>query len=212
MKVIGYLNGMQSLILDKPNLCHLIEENKWEASFGEANPSICEGNNVPVVFASKKDVDMWLNKLCDFDERVYSIDFSNTEISHPYEVYKDYKRDKKKNSLGFSKVKTPAFILTDGKEVGFIVTWGYTYPRFKGRIQKEKEKEVLMLIKAMKKEKKKTMTPDEFFESMNAVVNKHNHDFEAAHADADEIICNLLKQLGYEKGVEVFNNMTKQYS
>lgn len=37
-------------------------------------------------------------------------------------------------------------------------------------------------------------------------------DTEAAHIDADEVLCSLLKKLGYGKVVEAFNRITKWYA
>lgn len=61
------------------------------------------------------------------------------------------------------------------------------------------------------------MTPQEFKEKMDDVVKSEldpifGFDAEIAHVHADDLMCELLIQLGYEEGVQIFNDMPKYYS
>jgi len=39
-----------------------------------------------------------------------------------------------------------------------------------------------------------------------------NHDYEIAHYDADNILCDLLKDLGYKEIVDLWNEVGKWYA
>lgn len=52
------------------------------------------------------------------------------------------------------------------------------------------------------------MTPDEFAERMAAVPG----DPEEGHMEADNLMCELLRQLGYEKGVKIYESLGKWYA
>jgi len=54
------------------------------------------------------------------------------------------------------------------------------------------------------------MSAEEFYERMKELT-KCNYE-EQFHIEADDLMCLLLRQLGYEKGVEVFENTPKWYS
>lgn len=61
------------------------------------------------------------------------------------------------------------------------------------------------------------MTPEEFKEKMNDVIKSgldpiFGFDAEIAHVCADNLMRELLIQLGYEEGVQIFDNMPKYYS
>lgn len=47
---------------------------------------------------------------------------------------------------------------------------------------------------------------------MMRTIDESEKNEEEAHIRADELLCETLRQLGYEKGVEVFENMGKWYS
>lgn len=53
------------------------------------------------------------------------------------------------------------------------------------------------------------MTPEEFAEKMKALISG---DLECQHCDMDDLMCQLLRSLGYEKGVEIFEEADKWYS
>jgi len=54
------------------------------------------------------------------------------------------------------------------------------------------------------------MTPEEFKEAMKKF--SQNPDTEAAHTEADRLMCKLLTDLGYGNGVKVFKSMQKWYA
>lgn len=62
------------------------------------------------------------------------------------------------------------------------------------------------------------MTPEEFYLKMVTLISECTPDGwadpyeEDLHIKMDELMCNLLKELGYEKGVEVFERAPKWYS
>jgi hypothetical protein len=62
-----------------------------------------------------------------------------------------------------------------------------------------------------------SMTPEEFAAKMREEfpINEHGnaaYDKEGAHAQADDIICDLLESLGYAEGVEIFRRAEKWYA
>ncbi len=57
----------------------------------------------------------------------------------------------------------------------------------------------------------KPPTPEEFYEEMLRIKNKHNNP-ESVHFYFDEYICDVLKSYGFHKGVEVFENTELWYS
>ncbi len=54
------------------------------------------------------------------------------------------------------------------------------------------------------------MTPESFEIQMREIAK--GTDLEASHGYADKLMCDLLKSLGYGKGVAVFENMSKWYA
>lgn len=55
------------------------------------------------------------------------------------------------------------------------------------------------------------ITPAEFERTMR-LIDETSSDEEEAHIRADDLLCETLRQFGYEKGVEIFENMGKWYS
>ena len=53
------------------------------------------------------------------------------------------------------------------------------------------------------------MTPDEFATKMKEVFASDEYSVLSAHMRAEEVICKLLKSLGYGKGVETFEQADK---
>ena len=53
------------------------------------------------------------------------------------------------------------------------------------------------------------MTPDEFREKMIAAQSA---DAEVAHSKMDELMCELLRELGYGSGVDVFDYQERWYA
>lgn len=62
------------------------------------------------------------------------------------------------------------------------------------------------------------MTPTEFSTAMQGIKEKYETnpaygpDPEMAHIFADDLMCELLSELGYKDGVEIFNSMELWYS
>ena len=56
------------------------------------------------------------------------------------------------------------------------------------------------------------MTPTEFKEKMIEIADEFDEDEELRHIKADELMCELLADLGYGEGVEVFECMSKWYA
>ena len=56
------------------------------------------------------------------------------------------------------------------------------------------------------------MTPDEFKETMQKIADIEPLGDVHAHITADNLMCQLLRTLGYSEGVEIFENMEKWYS
>ena len=61
------------------------------------------------------------------------------------------------------------------------------------------------------------MKPDEFLEKMKEIVKRNRDaqsgyfDAETAHIKADELMCEVLKELGYEEGIKIFEDMERWY-
>ena len=56
------------------------------------------------------------------------------------------------------------------------------------------------------------MTPEDFELKMKTLLTTHGDNTEALHIEMDRLMCKVLSQLGYEKGVEVFKNTELWYS
>lgn len=59
------------------------------------------------------------------------------------------------------------------------------------------------------------MTPEEFERRMFTICGGddfYDYDPEISHKQADELLCEVLTQLGYEKGIAIFRSATKWYA
>ena len=54
------------------------------------------------------------------------------------------------------------------------------------------------------------MTPEEFKKEM--VLLNDGRDIEYSHILADKLMCDILRELGYSEGVDIFESMYKWYS
>lgn len=54
------------------------------------------------------------------------------------------------------------------------------------------------------------MTPEEFATKMRELSD--SGDLEGAHVEMDDLMCEILKSLGYGEGVEIFENTDKWYA
>ena len=67
------------------------------------------------------------------------------------------------------------------------------------------------------KENKEIISPDEFKKKMKAIKIKVDAGFlildkEEAHVQMDDLMCEVLSSLGYEEGIEIFQNTGKWYA
>lgn len=57
------------------------------------------------------------------------------------------------------------------------------------------------------------ITPAEFEDEMRRISNSQNEEgMEMTHVAADELMCKVLKDNGYEAGVKIFEKMRKWYA
>lgn len=56
------------------------------------------------------------------------------------------------------------------------------------------------------------MDVDEFEAKMADIFANPNTDIEEKHIQADDLMCEVLKNLGYELGIEIFENAQKWYA
>lgn len=59
------------------------------------------------------------------------------------------------------------------------------------------------------------LTPEDFKEQMEEIAHSGQaryYDCEPRHRDADMLMCNVLRSLGYGDGIDVFENMGKWYA
>jgi hypothetical protein len=54
------------------------------------------------------------------------------------------------------------------------------------------------------------LTPEQFSNEMKSIFK--NLDTEGAHVEADRLMCELLRELGYSQGVQVFKEAEKWYA
>jgi hypothetical protein len=59
---------------------------------------------------------------------------------------------------------------------------------------------------------KPTMTPKEFEARMRENLSSLGFDPETAHIEADKLICDLLRSLGYGDGIDLFEEADKWYA
>lgn len=56
------------------------------------------------------------------------------------------------------------------------------------------------------------MTPEQFAKRMQAIHERNGKDREAAHEEADELMAETLRSLGYGAGVAIFEKLEKWYA
>ncbi len=57
-----------------------------------------------------------------------------------------------------------------------------------------------------------TISPEEFKARMGQLFNPAEYDEEIAHCDADKLMCDLLRQIGYGEGIDIFEKSDKWYA
>lgn len=60
--------------------------------------------------------------------------------------------------------------------------------------------------------KEVVMTPRQFAAEIRNINEKYVGDIEIVHYRCDDLMCDLLKSLGYGAGVQAFKDLYKQYS
>lgn len=63
----------------------------------------------------------------------------------------------------------------------------------------------------------RVLTPDEFAIAMmqiktGTIYDEGLYDEENQHIDADELMCDVLRSLGYGDGIDIFDSMHKWYA
>lgn len=62
----------------------------------------------------------------------------------------------------------------------------------------------------------KLISPEEFEAEVRRIINDAHKtlifDDETLHIDLDDLLCETLKSLGYEKGVDLYNEVPKYYA
>lgn len=56
------------------------------------------------------------------------------------------------------------------------------------------------------------MTPEEFAETMQSIFDLYKSDWETMHKRMDGLMKQVLKSLGYDEGVRVFDESPKWYA
>ncbi len=60
------------------------------------------------------------------------------------------------------------------------------------------------------------MTPEEFLDEMKGLViykdGRALYDPERVHVDADDLMCRVLRELGYSEGVDFFESLDLWYA
>ena len=55
------------------------------------------------------------------------------------------------------------------------------------------------------------MTPEQFRDRMKQISDECGWDAERAHGDMDDLMCDVLSELGYQEGVAIFYAQNKLY-
>jgi hypothetical protein len=56
------------------------------------------------------------------------------------------------------------------------------------------------------------LTPEQFRDAMKEIGEKHAGDWEVIHSEADNLICALLREMGYEEGLNIYDSWTRWYA
>ena len=68
----------------------------------------------------------------------------------------------------------------------------------------------VVFIDGEERDSKDILSPKEFAARMEKLAM--NTDLEGMHSDMDDLMCETLKALGYEEGIEIFENTDKWYA
>lgn len=58
----------------------------------------------------------------------------------------------------------------------------------------------------------KKFTDSECSEKMKKIIEQYGHDEEACHALADDLLCDILNNLGFKETVKLFDEISKYYA
>jgi hypothetical protein len=64
---------------------------------------------------------------------------------------------------------------------------------------------------SLTRKEQKMISPKEFADEMRRIAEK-NTDEEMCHIEMDDYICDVLRQLGFEEGVAIFEDTPKWYA
>ena len=56
------------------------------------------------------------------------------------------------------------------------------------------------------------MTPDEFKQEVQEIIDKLSHDPEMCHYEYDDLCEHVLRELGYGEGIDLVENITFWYA
>lgn len=56
------------------------------------------------------------------------------------------------------------------------------------------------------------ITPDEFAKRMRDIHERYSDDEEIVHVEMDDLMCALLRELGYNEGIDIFDYTHKWYA
>lgn len=56
------------------------------------------------------------------------------------------------------------------------------------------------------------MTPEEFAADMRKIHEQYNDDPELGHVYMDQCMCELLREIGYSEGIDIFDKQDKWYA
>jgi hypothetical protein len=56
------------------------------------------------------------------------------------------------------------------------------------------------------------MTPEEAAAKMREIFSGTDYNIGAAHLEADELLCQILRELGYGEAVQIFEDADKWYA
>lgn len=57
-----------------------------------------------------------------------------------------------------------------------------------------------------------SITPDIFAQLMEDIFSRYERDLETAHIEADDLICQVMRERGYTAGIEIFERAPKWYA
>ena len=57
-----------------------------------------------------------------------------------------------------------------------------------------------------------TITPEEFAKRMRDIHDMYSDDEEVVHSEMDDLMCDLLRELGYGEGIDIFDHTHKWYA